>query len=155
MPIRHCRVAASAAFVSGSLSNSRRVFSGASFEGGSSRPPRFFRQAYGRYLQKPIASQSRKRLEQEHQGKIYDRDAGCSFEDALAGDFLLIVIRGLLLRATHASEVFRTLNRNLQEHFRVLRAAVLSAWAEKDARLVRVHPHFIVRFGIRSVFLAS
>jgi len=65
------------------------------------------------------------------------------FEDALSGDFLLVRIRGLLLCADPCFEGFGTFDRNPQQHFRVLRAAVLSALPEKDARLVRVQPHLV------------
>src|SRR5258708_39303207 len=76
---------------------------------------------------------------------IYAR--GC-LEDASACYLLRILIRNPLLLSDPGLETFGSVYRHAEKHFRVLRAAILRALAEIDARLVRVHPHFV--YAIRN-----
>src|SRR6266404_2377211 len=64
-------------------------------------------------------------------------------EDTSACDLLRILIRNPLLLSDPGLEIFGSVYRHAEEHLRVLRAAILRALAEIDARLVRVHPHFV------------
>src|SRR5712671_2756334 len=72
---------------------------------------------------------------------------GC-LEDASACDLLRILIRSPLLVSDPGFKNFGGVYRDAEEHLRVLRAAILRALAEIDARLVRVYPHFI--YAIRN-----
>src|SRR6266403_4937027 len=65
------------------------------------------------------------------------------FEDSFSGEYLLILIRGPLLRLDPGGKVSGAVHPNAQEHLRVLRPAILGTLAKKQAGVVRVKPHFI------------
>src|SRR6267154_5879915 len=62
------------------------------------------------------------------------------FEDMSSSRFFFILIRRLSLRADPGSKLFGVVHVNAQEHLCVLRSAILSALAEKQARFMRVYP---------------
>src|SRR5262245_37109466 len=68
--------------------------------------------------------------------------SGC-FKDVSSRGFFFILTRRLSLFAHPGVEVFRGIHIHAQQHLRVLRAAVLRALAEKQARLMRIEPHLV------------
>ena len=96
---------------------------------------------------RPTAHQVRQiRTEASVGGRAADRvtiDAGGRFEHSPAGQHLVVLRRGLLLRANPRVKVLGTVHDDAQEHLGVLRPAVLRALTEKHAGPLRVHPHLV------------
>src|SRR5262249_16459234 len=65
------------------------------------------------------------------------------FENTPTGDRAVIERRSLLLRADPSIKFLGRVDRHAQQHFRVLRPAILRALAEEDTRAMRIQPHLV------------